>query len=493
MAKIADRVRETSTSTGTGNITLIDGPVIGYRAFSVGIGVGNVTTYTIHNLGNLSEWETGYGTLVDETTLARTTVIASSNSGEKVNFSTGEKDVFCIHCAGLGQLAVTPNTILTVLPEIYGGTNQVSYATGDILYASGTNVLSKLGIGASGVYLGSSGGVPEWRGIDTRLTNVLINTGFEYFQRQVPGDDVARGDMQGGPDRWKILTESASVNCKRVAGDIANYACRLTQNQVSSQRMGLLQIIEGRNSRHLRELDVRLQLKTRISSTHNVYLALLEHTETEDLIPADLVNDWTSSNYSPGNFFINNLTVNATTSSTLTANTWTRIELATTVSSSCNNLIVFCWTEDAVSQNVTFDITEAGLTDGPGYMPWHPFPPEVELQRCQRYFYSSYPLGIAPDASGVYAGSFVFTAMDTSNLWASARFPVAMRAVPSVSIYSGAGGLGSGHVRKSSDGTNISGVTLNHVWEAGFLSPTKSSAFSIGDLYDCQVTADAEL
>ena len=89
---LADRVQETTTTTGTGTVTLA-GAVSGYQSFAA-VGDGNTTYYTIAGQGT-SEWEVGVGTYASSgTTLARTTVISSSNSGAAVNFSAGTKDVF---------------------------------------------------------------------------------------------------------------------------------------------------------------------------------------------------------------------------------------------------------------------------------------------------------------------------------------------------------------------------------------------------------------
>jgi hypothetical protein len=95
---LADRVRETTTTTGTGTLTLA-GAVLGFQTFSA-IGNGNTTYYAIAGQGT-SEWEVGIGTYTSSgTTLSRTTVLASSNSGSLVNFSAGTKDVFCDYPAG---------------------------------------------------------------------------------------------------------------------------------------------------------------------------------------------------------------------------------------------------------------------------------------------------------------------------------------------------------------------------------------------------------
>ena len=91
---IDDRVKETSTTTGTGTLNL-SGAVSGFQTFVAGVGDGNTTYYAIVNR-DADEWETGIGTVTDASTdtLARTTVIASSNSDSAVDFSAGTKDVF---------------------------------------------------------------------------------------------------------------------------------------------------------------------------------------------------------------------------------------------------------------------------------------------------------------------------------------------------------------------------------------------------------------
>lgn len=85
---VKDRVRETSVTSGTGTLTL-QGPVPGYQGFSA-IGNGNTTYYCI--AGSV-DWEVGLGT-VSGSTLQRTSVLASSNNGSLVNFTSEVKQVF---------------------------------------------------------------------------------------------------------------------------------------------------------------------------------------------------------------------------------------------------------------------------------------------------------------------------------------------------------------------------------------------------------------
>ena len=91
---INDRVKETTTTTGTGTISL-GGAVTGFETFGTGIGNSNTTYYAV-TLPGTAEFEVGLGTLnSDSSTIARTTIISSSNSDSAVNFSAGTKTIFC--------------------------------------------------------------------------------------------------------------------------------------------------------------------------------------------------------------------------------------------------------------------------------------------------------------------------------------------------------------------------------------------------------------
>ena len=92
---INDRVKETSTTSGTGDFTLA-GASTGFITFNSGIGTSNTTYYTIHEQGT-NNFEVGLGTLTGSTTLQRDTVLSNSaGNTSKINFgSSTTKDVFC--------------------------------------------------------------------------------------------------------------------------------------------------------------------------------------------------------------------------------------------------------------------------------------------------------------------------------------------------------------------------------------------------------------
>jgi hypothetical protein len=97
MTTLADRVRETTTTTGTGSLTLA-GASFAYQSFDDAFGSGASVPYCV--VGG-ADWEVGVGTFTAPSTLARTSVLASSNSGSAVNFPAGTKEVFCTLPASL--------------------------------------------------------------------------------------------------------------------------------------------------------------------------------------------------------------------------------------------------------------------------------------------------------------------------------------------------------------------------------------------------------
>ena len=105
---LADRVKETTTTTGTSDFAL-GGAVSGFQTFSAGVGNSNTTYYAVA-LG--ADFEIGLGTLSsDGLTLARTTVLQSSNSDTKVSFAAGSKDVFVTYPADKAVLSDSTQTL----------------------------------------------------------------------------------------------------------------------------------------------------------------------------------------------------------------------------------------------------------------------------------------------------------------------------------------------------------------------------------------------
>lgn len=93
MTAYIDRVKDTTTTTGTGNVTLSGTAPTGFQDFNTTFGTQVRFPYVID--GGTGEWEVGLGYLSASTTLVRELVQSSSNAAALVNFSAGTKDVFC--------------------------------------------------------------------------------------------------------------------------------------------------------------------------------------------------------------------------------------------------------------------------------------------------------------------------------------------------------------------------------------------------------------
>ena len=139
---LADRVKETTTTTGTGTVTLL-GASTGYQSFAV-VGNANTTYYTIAGQ-TTSEWEVGIGTYtLSGTTLARTTVLANSSATQPsaLSFSAGTKDVFVTYPAGRsvsgGEGYTENDATIDISSTINTGRNAIS--AGPVTLASGITV-----------------------------------------------------------------------------------------------------------------------------------------------------------------------------------------------------------------------------------------------------------------------------------------------------------------------------------------------------------------
>lgn len=179
---LKDRVRETTAVTGTSSATLL-GAVTGFQSFSV-IGDGNTCYYTIADQSG-PNFEVGIGTYSSAgPTLARTTILESSNGGAIVPFPAGVKDVFVTYPAEksvnldasdnvspLGTVA-SATWQATAITTTYGGTGLASYTAGDLSYYASGTAFTKLTIGTAGQVLTSTGTAPQW----STLSGVAVTT-----------------------------------------------------------------------------------------------------------------------------------------------------------------------------------------------------------------------------------------------------------------------------------------------------------------------------
>ena len=153
---VADRVKETSTTAGTGTLTLA-GAAAGFQSFAV-IGNGNTTYYTIvDNIANT--WEVGIGTYTSSgTTLSRDTVLSnSSGTTAKINFASNSKDVFVTYPASKSTYEDEGNAV-------YGGGGSAAI----FLNSNTVNVNTTVASGYNGM---SAGTVTVANGVTVTVAN----------------------------------------------------------------------------------------------------------------------------------------------------------------------------------------------------------------------------------------------------------------------------------------------------------------------------------
>mgnify|MGYP003146845919 CR=1 FL=1 len=183
-----DRVKETSTTTGTGQFTL-SGAITGFETFAAGIGNSNTTYYAIaHQTAN--EFEVGFGTLDGSSAnIARTSIISSSNSDAAVNFSAGTKDVFC---------TLPSSKISLPSPKEYGSSSNPIIITTKV--GTKTTAHPYSGQGSSSAYFLNGLEAPA-----IRLSGV--DSSYKYYYRF----DTSHSSNSGHPLRFYLEADKTTA------------------------------------------------------------------------------------------------------------------------------------------------------------------------------------------------------------------------------------------------------------------------------------------
>ena len=164
---IADRVKETTVTQGTGTISLSGATFGGFQSFSDAIGEGNTTYYCIQNESN---FEIGIGTY-GSNNLERTTVLSSSNSGDKISLG------------GSGVVFITYPADKAILNDEFG---QVKIGSSGILFDNGTAFNSKL---------------TELS--DVNVSGVIVQG--SVFDLNITNKSLSLGDMTGATNTNNVL------------------------------------------------------------------------------------------------------------------------------------------------------------------------------------------------------------------------------------------------------------------------------------------------
>lgn len=369
---IKDRVFEYTTTTGTGTLTLA-GTKSGYQQFAV-VGNGNTTYYTI--VAANGDWESGIGTYTSSgTTLARTTVLASSNSNSLVNFAAGTKEVFSSQPAGR---AVAADTLAT----------STSLGTSNLLAPSQNAVKGYVDNKVEG----------------SPFRNRIINGDFLITQRN--GTDAVTLTANGyNADRWvHDATQASKMSSQVITGGSAvgskNY---LRMKTVSAATLGsgdafsITQGIEGNNVYDFsfgtaKAVQVTLSFWVRASQTGTYNVAFRSDGGSRSYVTTYTINTANTWEYKTITFngdtsgtWKNDLNIglsvyfdfgSGSTYTTSSTNTWLT-----------GNFLKSTGTKSLITTlNATLDLALVQLEKGGVATPFEYLHVADSLARCQRYY-----------------------------------------------------------------------------------------------------------
>lgn len=338
--------------------------------------------------------------------------------------------------------------------------------------------------------------------------NVLINGGFDFAQRQVPGTLTAITTDKYSADRWRISRETASLQYARIdtngsleSGITGRYYGQFKQI-TSAGKFAIYQPVEAINTFPLASRVVSFQCKLKASSSKTIRLGLvqLNSSGTVDTINATVVPTWGSNSTDPTmatnharitpSAAVSNGSVSGSGISCSVTTSWQQFGGVFTMPSNAKNIIPMLWTDSQFSANDSLYVAEAGLYDGSALRAWLPRLFKHEMALCQRYYDKSLPVDIAPGTTG-YGGTDGFIGPATGSQTLYAFRSHSMRSTPTVQIYDNAGNAGKILIWVSGAATaNVTPtdgpVAQSHRWYVGH------AVASLNGI-ECCWTLDAEL
>lgn len=242
--------------------------------------------------------------------------------------------------------------------------------------------------------------VYEVEGTEESMNNFLANGSFNFAQRQTPGTLTTKSNDTYGPDRWRMSRENTDFQYQR---NDAHAESGLTSRYygsfkkiTSTGKLMVYQILEGANSGALKGKTVIFQARMKASSAKTIRMAVLElqNAGTMDTIPGTFVSAWGANSTDPT--LGSNLAIVTAAQSKSVTTAWQNFSVSVTVPSNSKNVIVAVWSDSQFAANDILHIAEAGLYVSNVVQVWKPRPYAEDLLMCQRYYWKSFDIDIAP-------------------------------------------------------------------------------------------------
>jgi len=343
--------------------------------------------------------------------------------------------------------------------------------------------------------------------------NDFVNSGAELFQRGGISVAVAMTDaVYNGPDRIYSLVQGANATIQQVSvptglssgSFYARKAIRLVAGGTTN-RFGIASALKAEDSIPMRGRSKTFSFtvaasKNAGSGSINVRYAILEWTGTADSVTKDVVNNWASTTYTGGNFFVSTTTnVLATGVTAITHNTAQSISLNATIGASCNNIILMIWHQDVPAHaSDRIDISEFGFWLG-SYAPsiWVRRPLPFDRLLCQHHYWKTFRHGVVPAQNVGIADLGLVSVGQTGGAGVTAvqfamRFPVPMFGLPAVITYNPA--AANAQIRNATTASDFTGTTVDYISEDGCrVYGTTPGGSAAGQSIYVHMTAEKEL
>ena len=311
--------------------------------------------------------------------------------------------------------------------------------------------------------------------------NRIINGSFAIGQRGTTFASSANNDDAYTLDRWYILSDgNDAIDVTRETSVVpANqkYAIALDV-ETANKKFGIAQIIESDNCVGLTGGTVTLSFKAKVSATtklDNVKAAVVAWSGTADTVTSDIISAWGAEGTNPT--LIANATYENTPANLSVTTSYATYSLTANIdTASTTNIIVFIWSDvtDTTAGDFLY-VTDVQLEPGTVATPFERRSYGQELALCQRYYSKSFAASLAGPVAGNYDGNMGWgQSVEAAATSVSARFPVEMRAAPTVTIYSPTSAT-AGAFRVWQAGVDRDG-TAGFISSAGFSRIDKSGA-----------------